>query len=80
MEALVAPSEGIKDMKLVLRRNDATNDYPVLGEADDFSEPFIPNVGDVVFLADVGNLTVASRRFSFAAGAPNVEGVELYLG
>lgn len=51
----------------------------VLVENDNFAEPFLPNVGDVLSPVSGPNQLVTYRVFAFSAGEPNLEGVVLYI-
>lgn len=63
-------------MRLILRQADAGSGDPVIDHNDDFTEPFLPNTGDMLAFASGQNVRVTGRRFSFSAGVPNVQGVE----
>jgi hypothetical protein len=66
-------------MRLILRTGNPSQPGEIVSRTDDFSEPFLPDVGDIVADIHGRDATVTARRFTFHAGAPTVEGVELFI-
>jgi hypothetical protein len=67
-------------VRLIVRLGSPGDPGDVVSRNDQFTEPFLPAVGDIL-ISDSGQpATVTARRFAFNAGAFGVQGVELFIG